>query len=91
MDDAKRILGYSLIGGGEAGDIIRRMDWGATLLGPLPDWPVELKANVQTILTSPVPHGGALGPEGVLIYNDVYAEMWGPRHPATFGGTLLEV
>lgn len=89
--DVKQSLGYSLIGGGEAGDIIRRKDWGATLLGPLQDWPVGLKANVQTVLSSSVPMVVLWGTEGILIYNDAYAAICGPRHPAALGGKLLEV
>ncbi|ACA15584.1 multi-sensor hybrid histidine kinase [Methylobacterium sp. 4-46] len=31
------------------------------------------------------------GPEGILVYNQGYAEVCGPRHPQALGGRLLEV
>jgi len=92
MDDTKQYLeGHAFVGGGEAGDAIRQMDWGLTPLGPIRAWSAELKANVQTVLASPVPMVVLWGPEGILIYNDGYAAVCGPRHPAALGGRLLEV
>jgi len=92
MDDAKQYLhGSALIGGGKVGDDIRQMDWGVTPLGPIDSWPAELKTNVQTMLASPVPMAVLWGPEGILIYNNGYAAICGPRHPAALGGKLLEV
>jgi PAS domain S-box-containing protein len=92
MDDTKQYLeGHAFVGGGEAGDAIRQMDWGLTPLGPIRAWSAELKANVQTVLASPVPMVVLWGPEGILIYNDGYAAVCGPRHPAALGGKLLEV
>jgi len=87
MEDADHVL----VGGGEAGDIIRQMDWGATPLGPIDTWPTELKANVQTVLASRVPMVILCGPDAILIYNDGYATICGPRHPAALGGKVLEV
>lgn len=80
-----------LVGGGHAGDLIRSMDWGATPLGPLNAWPSELLAHVQIVLASPVPMALLWGPDGVLLYNDGYAEICGPRHPAALGAKLLDV
>ena len=80
-----------LLGGGASGDLIRQMDWSASPLGPIDQWPAELKANVQTVLASAVPMVLLWGPDGILIYNDGYAQVCGPRHPAALGGKLLEV
>ncbi|MCC2981118.1 PAS domain S-box protein [Sphingomonas sp. IC4-52] len=80
-----------LIGGGQAGDLIRGKDWSTTPLGAIVSWPAELKANVQTLLSSPVPMAVLWGSEGILIYNDGYAEVCGPRHPEALGGSVLEV
>jgi PAS domain S-box-containing protein len=92
MDDATQHSGVSaLVGGGQAGDAIRQMDWGSTPLGPIGTWPAELRANVQTMLASPVPMAVLWGQEGILVYNDGYADICGPRHPAALGGKLLEV
>ena len=77
------------IGGGVTGDLIRAFDWGATVLGPIAAWPDRLRGAVQTLLLSPIPMVAICGPEGILVYNDGYAEVCGPRHPAALGAPLL--
>jgi len=67
------------------------MDWRATPLGAIEDWPSALLAHVQIVLASPVPMALLWGRDGVLLYNDGYAEICGPRHPAALGGKLLDV
>ncbi len=83
--------GALLFGGGETGDLIRARDWSTTPLGPLERWPVALRAHVQTMLSSPVAMAILWGPTGVLLYNDLYAAVCGPRHPAALGGSVLEI
>ncbi|MEH0196413.1 PAS domain-containing protein [Caulobacter sp. CCNWLY153] len=80
-----------LQGGGAVGDLIRAHEWSATDLGPIAAWPAELFFAVQTVLSSRVPMVVLWGAEGRLIYNDGYAEVCGPRHPASLGGKLLEI
>ncbi|MCO6050491.1 PAS domain S-box protein [Mesorhizobium sp. RP14(2022)] len=80
-----------LIGGGATGELIRSKDWSATTLGPIEAWPAELRATVQMVLFSPVPMTVLWGPDAILIYNDGYAEVCGPRHPEALGGKLLEI
>lgn len=80
-----------LIGGGEAGDLIRAKDWSLTPLGPIERWPLELVTNVQNILASPVAMTVLWGEDAILLYNDGYAQVCGPRHPSALGGKLLEV
>jgi len=80
-----------LVGGGETGKLIRERNWSTTGLGPIDEWPVELIANVQTILSSPVPMVLLWGEDGILIYNDGYAGVCGPRHPVALGGKVLEI
>lgn len=92
MNEAKQLPErYALVGGGETGDIIRQIDWGLTSVGPMASWPAELKTSVQTVLASPIPMVVLWGAEGILIYNDGYAAVCGPRHPAALGGKLLDV
>jgi hypothetical protein len=80
-----------LIGGGQTGELIRSKEWSLTPLGPIERWPTELTANVQNLLSSPVPMVVLWGAEGILIYNDGYAAVCGPRHPEALGGKVLEV
>ncbi|MBN2973035.1 PAS domain S-box protein [Roseomonas aeriglobus] len=80
-----------LVGGGATGDLIRAKDWSATPLGPMESWPPQLVSIVQTVLSSPVPMTVLWGADGILLYNDGYAEVCGPRHPDALGGRLLDI
>jgi len=74
----------------KAADMLRDHDWSATALGPLDSWPLALKALMPTVLRSEVPIVIMWGREGILLYNDAYAQFAGPRHPATFGAKARE-
>ena len=77
------------IGGGVTGDLIRAFDWASTALGSITAWPDRLRGAIQMLLLSPIPMVAICGPEGILVYNDGYAEVCGPRHPAALGAPLL--
>lgn len=79
------------IGGGRCGALIRALDWSATPLGPIIDWPASLRTTVTTIVNSPVPKALIWGPTHVLLYNDAYAVVAGARHPAALGSGLHAV
>ena len=81
----------ALIGGGRTGDLIRSKDWADTPLGAMESWSPELLFSVQTLVSSAVPMALLWGVDGVLVYNEGYAEVCGPRHPAALGGKLLEI
>lgn len=83
--------GWVPVGGGELGDLIRDYDWAKTPLRPIAAWPGPVRTIVQTLLLSPVPMFAAWGREGILVYNQGYAEVCGPRHPRALGGQLLEI
>ncbi|KAI8586681.1 hypothetical protein BDZ88DRAFT_399585 [Geranomyces variabilis] len=76
---------HSLRDGGEMGNRIREFDWASTSLGPRQHWTSCLKLAVNTILTSPFKAGLFWGPERLMIYNDGYAQILGPSHPAALG------
>ena len=77
-------------GGGELSGLVRHFDWSRTSLGALDEWPQSLRTAVNLILRSPVPMIVLWNPEGVMIYNDGYAEIAGGRHPELLGGRVLE-
>ncbi len=74
-----------LAGGGEAARIIAGLDWAATPLGPIDGWPQSLRTVVSLILRSDLAMITLWGEEGVMIYNDAYAEIASARHPEIFG------
>ncbi|MCZ2497614.1 PAS domain-containing protein [Xylophilus sp. Kf1] len=64
---------------------IARFDWSPTPLGPLAEWPDALQVPVGMVLRSQLPMAILWGVQGVLIYNDAYAEFAGQRHPQVLG------
>jgi PAS domain S-box-containing protein len=73
------------ISGGMMGALIRTHDWSSTPLGPCEAWPAGLRATVDLVLGSPMAMVLLCGPELVQIYNDSYATIMGPKHPAGLG------
>jgi PAS domain S-box-containing protein len=70
--------------------LTNEFDWSATELGPMSRWPESLRSTVRLILTSDVPMVLLAGRrDGVLIYNEGYAQVAGDRHPAIFGQPVL--
>jgi hypothetical protein len=79
-----------LKGGGEAGALIRVLDWASTPLGPLETWPQSLRSTVGIVVHSRVPMVMLWGEEGVMIYNDAYSVFAGGRHPHLLGSNVRE-
>jgi PAS domain S-box-containing protein len=80
-----------IIGAGEMADLVRAYDWGSTPLGPIETWSVELLTIVNLTLCSPSPARTMWGPDFILIYNDAYRSIPGPRHPAALGKSARDV
>ncbi len=75
-----------LDGGGETGAMIRARDWAATPLGAPENWPAELRALMGVMLSAAQPMFVACGREArIMLYNDLYAELMGTKHPAGLG------
>src|SRR5262249_40189816 len=79
-----------LRGGGATGALIADFDWASTSLGPLDGWPQSLKTAAALVLRSPVAMVLRWGADGVMLYNDSYAEMAGEHHPRLLGATLRQ-
>jgi len=65
--------------------LVNEFDWSTTPLGPIPQWPDSLKGAVRVIMVASSPMVIMAGYDGILIYNDAYAEFAGNRHPDVFG------
>ena len=70
--------------------LIAAFDWASTSIGPIGSWPQSLKTTVDIVTASPVPMVLLWGPDGIMIYNDAYAEFAGSRHPKLLGTPVLE-
>jgi hypothetical protein len=75
-----------LAGGGRMGALMRAMDWAATPLGPVAQWPQSLRSAVSICLGSRFPMLIWWGPDLVMLYNDAYRPMLGAtKHPQALG------
>lgn len=74
-----------IIGSGEMADRVRVYDWASTPLGPIDSWSIELVTIVNLTLSSTSPARLMWGPDFILIYNDAYRPLPGPRHPEALG------
>jgi PAS domain S-box-containing protein len=77
-------------GSGELPDLIRRVDWSRTSLGPIERWPQSVRTTVAAILCSRVPIVTLWGDDGIMIYNDAYSAFAGGRHPQLLGSKVRE-
>ncbi|MCC5968532.1 MAG: PAS domain-containing protein [Pararhodobacter sp.] len=62
--------------------------WVNTSLGPPEGWPPEMRSLIQTIMAAEVAICTAWGTERIQIYNDGFSQVFGLRHPASFGAPL---
>lgn len=70
--------------------LINEFDWLSNPLGPIPGWPESLKGAVRLMMVASTPMVMMVGQQGILIYNNGYAEFAGNRHPDIFGMPALE-
>ncbi|GAA5973125.1 hypothetical protein JCM11641_006280 [Rhodosporidiobolus odoratus] len=73
------------LGESEMARRIREFDWSKTALGPISSWPRELKTMVASILASPFRECILWGESMTIIYNDLYIETAGVKHPGLLG------
>ena len=83
---ASRVLGR-----GEMADLVRAHDWSLTPLGPIEGWSTELITIVNLTLATAFPARMLWGSDFILIYNDAYQPIPGPRHPWALGRPAKEV
>ena len=69
---------------GDVGRDLLAVDWEATPLGPLEDWPNSLQTAVRTVLASRFSMWMAWGPELTFFCNDAYRrDTLGPGRSAS--------
>jgi PAS domain S-box-containing protein len=89
--ESQPLLQSVLGGGGEMGALMRALDWSATALGPLEQWPQSLIICVRIILGSGYPMAICWGPDYTLLYNDAQRVLFGTKHPAALGRGTQEI
>jgi signal transduction histidine kinase len=69
---------------------IRVFDWSRTPLGELGNWPASLRIAAEIMLNCGFPATLQWGTDLILLYNDAYIELIGPRHPLALGKPILQ-
>ena len=73
------------------GELMRSHDWSQSALGKPEAWPQSLRSVVGLLLSSKFPMFVAWGPELTLLYNDLYMDILGTKHPRALGGLFSDV
>ena len=82
---------HCLTGGGEAGELMRALDWSRTAVGRVEDWPQSLRTVISIVLESKFPMYVAWGDDYTQFYNDGYRPILGStKHPAAMGGRACD-
>lgn len=68
----------------------RSVDWASTPLGPIEEWPADLRAMSNMIMGSPHPAAMYWGPQHTCIYNAAYLDLAGQKHPKLMGAGYVE-
>lgn len=63
----------------------RSVDWSLTALGPIENWPPDLRQMCNLIMASPHPAAMYWGNDLVAIYNEAYVLLAGQKHPQLMG------
>ncbi|SFV35727.1 PAS domain S-box-containing protein [Devosia crocina] len=69
--------------------LLNDYDWSQNPLGIIPDWTESLKGAVRVMMVASTPMVMLVGEDGILIYNNAYAQFAGQRHPQIFGMPAL--
>ena len=81
-----------LAGAGQVGPDLLEVDWEATPLGPIEDWPNALTTVVRVLLTSRFAMWMAWGPELTFLCNGAYRrDTLGQKYPWALGRPAREV
>lgn len=73
--------------GGEAGSLIRSIDWSGNALGPVETWPANLRVTLNIILNSKFPMLLFWGTDFIFFYNDAFIPSLAAagKHPVAMG------
>ena len=63
----------------------KSFNWRDTSLGPIEEWPADLRGMCNLIMASPHPAAMYWGLDHVAIYNEAYIMLAGNKHPGLMG------
>src|ERR1700722_6276741 len=77
-------------GGGEAGRLMRSIDWSKTSFGAVEFWSPSLRMIVSFLLVNRFPLVLRWGSNFCQLYNDAFLPMLGKKHPRSMGQPASE-
>ncbi|MFK7701963.1 PAS domain-containing protein [Pseudomonas caspiana] len=77
-----------ILPGGETGAAIRSIDWSATPLGPMEQWPATIRSTLSVMLNSPESLYLIWGKDLNFFFNDAYRPILGPRLDGALGQSI---
>lgn len=69
---------------------LQEFDWAKSAFGDRSTWPLEMTAALSLMMTSEFPMCTVWGDQHIQIYNDAYNQIYGAKHPASFGAPARE-
>ncbi|MGA2539401.1 MAG: HAMP domain-containing sensor histidine kinase [Terracidiphilus sp.] len=87
----RQLIESVFAGSGEMATRMRELDWSATQLGPVEQWPQALRTSVRIVLCSAYPMNICWGPDYINLYNDAYLPSMGTKHPWALGSSARNV
>lgn len=88
---AERSPDATVVAGGAMGDLMLRLDWSGTPLGPAAGWSQSLRTAVSILLASRFPMIAFWGDDLVQLYNDAYRPILGAtKHPSALGQRAID-
>ncbi|MEO7597801.1 MAG: response regulator, partial [Opitutus sp.] len=84
-------VGDPFFGGGEAGAILRAIDWSKRPIGVVENWPQSLRTALSICLASRHPICIIWGADRLYFYNDAYTPILGTKHPWALGESYITV
>jgi PAS domain S-box-containing protein len=80
-----------IMGSGQMADMVRAYDWAATPAGDLACWSREHLVMANVVLASRTSAALYWGPELIVLYNERYRAVTGPRHPKALGQSYRDI
>src|SRR5690606_37475883 len=90
-DARRRLPDDPFAGGGQAGALLRAIDWNRKPIGPVSGWPQSLRTALSICLSSRHPICIIWGRDRLYLYNDAYAPIVGAKHPWALGESYITV
>src|SRR5579862_7594839 len=86
-----KLIDSVFAGSSEMAARMRALDWSATPLGLLEQWPQALRTSVRIVLGGGYAMAIFWGPDFTYLYNDAYIPLIGTKHPWALGRHCREL